>query len=87
MAREGTREGTRTAAFVGGGRGERVDEVFKGVEERDETFPLLPLLPLLSSPQDEDDDFWAGFLPDNMLVLKQNVVRGALVRPQTLASS
>jgi hypothetical protein len=72
---------------VGGGRGEKVDEVFKGVEERDlkdETFPLLPLLPLLSSPQDEDDEFWVGFLPDNMLVLKQNVVRGALVRPHTL---
>ena len=70
------RQGTRTAAFVGGGSGEKVDEVFKGVEERDETIPLLPLL---SYPQDQDDEFWAGFLPENMLVLKQNVVRGALV--------
>jgi hypothetical protein len=78
------REGTRSAAFVGGGSGEKVDEVFKGVEERDETIPLLPLLPLLSYPQDQDDEFWAGFLPENMLVLKQNVVRGALVRPLAL---
>ncbi len=67
-----------------GGRGEKVDAVFKGVEEQDETFPLLPLLPLLSYPQDQDDNFWAGFLPEIYAGPKQNVVRGALVRPQTL---